>query len=112
VWNETSIRKLLETNDRAVERALVVLLERQTADERIAETTKHDNDRGFLPYDAKIMTSMAKWVRSGGRLSERQLKWLRNGKSARFPSRIGKYHRQLLDQIKFNELAAAQAKNP
>lgn len=91
-----SIKTLLQTNDRAVERALLALLERQTEDERNSESTRHTNNRGFTQADAPKFTSMAKWVRRGGHLSPRQLAWLRNGKSERYPSRIGKYAGQLL----------------
>lgn len=66
---------------RAVERALLVLLDRQTADERSQETTTHRNSRGFTQADARMMTSLAKQVLSSGypkgkQLSPRQRAWL------------------------------------
>jgi len=51
--NGTDIVNLLRTNDKAVARALVVLTERQTSDEQVAERTKHVNGRGFRPAHAK-----------------------------------------------------------
>lgn len=96
-WTKDEIKELLKTNDRAVERALLVLLSRQTNDEQSQETTRHSNNRGFTQADAAIFTSMAKQVQRGYRLTEKQLAFLRNGKSQRFPSRIGKYAGQLLE---------------
>ena len=40
---------LLQVNDKAVIRALIVLTERQTEDERLSEQTKFNNGRGFRP---------------------------------------------------------------
>ena len=57
-----SIQTLLATNDKAVYRALIVLFERQTADEQEAESTNHNNGRGFNGRDAKFGTSLAKQV--------------------------------------------------
>jgi len=96
-WTPELMKALLMRSDRAVERAVVVLLDRQTATEQSSERTINHNEQGFVPYDAKIMSSMAKWVMKGNRLSQRQLAYLRNGKSERFPSRIGKYSRQLCE---------------
>lgn len=57
-----SIAALLATNDKAVYRGLVVLFERQTADERDSEQTNHLNGMGFNGRDAKFGTSLAKQV--------------------------------------------------
>jgi hypothetical protein len=54
-----SIRDLLTRSDAAVERALLVLYERQTADEQASETTKYVNGRGFNAVDAEILSSFA-----------------------------------------------------
>ncbi len=68
-----SIRALLLSNDRAVERAVVVLTELQTADELASETTKVQNGQGWNARDAKFGTSLAKSVKDWGRLTSRQL---------------------------------------
>lgn len=57
-----SITKLLETNDKAVCRALVVLFERQTADEQTSAVTKHRNGMGFNGYDAGFGSWLAKQI--------------------------------------------------
>jgi hypothetical protein len=54
-----SIRDLLTRNPKAVYRALVVLFERQTDDEKESEETKHDNGRGFNYRDAKFGSDLA-----------------------------------------------------
>jgi len=86
---------LLMTNDKAVERAVVVLFERQTQSEQSSESTHVHNGEGFTPFDAHIMSGMAKWVLRGRPLTPKQLAFLRRG-TRKFPSRIGKYAGQLL----------------
>lgn len=98
-WSKERIQQLLEVNDQAVGRALLRLLEGQTDDEQAQETTKYFNGRGFMPFDARKMTGMAKFFKARGFLTERQLGWLRGGKNSRFHSRIGKYAGQLLTLI-------------
>jgi hypothetical protein len=68
-----SIRALLTTNDKAVERAMVVLFDRQTHDEKATEETRHHNNRGFNHGDAKKGTYMARWVLSGRQLTGKHL---------------------------------------
>lgn len=114
-WTKEEIKDLLKTNDKAVERALLALLERQTEDERNTESTRHTNNRGFTQADARIFTSMAKQVKRGYSLSAKQLGFLRNGKSERYPSRIGKYAGQLAEIANLKEQAKSaptQAKLP
>lgn len=87
---------LLMRNDRAVGRALVVLNNRQTADERTSERTKHQNNRGFNAAHAKRGTSMASFYQRTGFLTQRQVRWWRciiNG-----TPRIALYAGQLLDE--------------
>lgn len=67
------IKALLLSNDRAVERAMVALLARQTADEQSSHTTRHQNGRGFSAFDAHQGTYYAKWVQSGRKLTGRHL---------------------------------------
>ena len=57
--NVDTIKTLLANNDKAVGRALIVLRNRQTADEKVSETTKHQNGRGFRPCHARMGTNMA-----------------------------------------------------
>lgn len=68
-----SIRALIASNDRAVERAMIVLFDRQTQDEKQVEATRHHNNRGFNHGDAKKGTYYARWVLSGRKLTGHHL---------------------------------------
>jgi hypothetical protein len=67
------IKSLLLSNDRAVERAIVVLYHCQTVDEQHTSSTQHLNGRGFNAFHAPSGTYYAKWVISGRRLTGRHL---------------------------------------
>lgn len=60
-WDRASVEKLLRENDRAVERAMVVLYQRQTADEQAQGNTKHTNGRGFSACHASKGSYYARW---------------------------------------------------
>jgi len=94
---KTEIAALLASNDRAVERALIVLAAQQTEDERRSQHTHDLNNRGFNKLDAEIFTSFAQQLQRGRGLSPRQLRVCRKN------NRLAKYHRQLN--------AAAEAKS-
>lgn len=101
----TDIVNLLRTNDKAVIRALIVLNERQTAEEQAIETTTTRNDRGFRPCHAKMGTSMAKFYLKNGYLSPKQIAyWRVQGKQG---MRISIYWRQLLAEAKKKAALAA-----
>ena len=86
---------LLQTNDKAIARALVALNERQTASERNSQSTFNDNGEGFVPCDARMGTSMAEFYTRYGRLSEKQLAyWKRT--NVKGVMRICKYAGQLV----------------
>jgi hypothetical protein len=72
-WTRTEIEALINGNDRAVERAMVAIWERQTRDEQATETTRHHNGIGFSGWTAKSGTYFANWVRSGRSLSGKHL---------------------------------------
>ena len=82
------IKDKVMTKRRWTERALVVLYGFQTKDEKIDGSTTHHNQMGFNAFDAEFLSSLAKWVLSGKRLTEKQLKMAQK--------RIGKYSGQLL----------------
>jgi hypothetical protein len=86
---------LLATNDRAVERAVMVLFERQTADEQNLETTREKNGVGFTGVDGEIGCSMAKFYLRNRYLTPKQIAWWRKP-NKNGVMRIAKYHAQLL----------------
>lgn len=101
-----SIQNLLMRNDsigmKAVGRALVVLLDRQTSYEQRAKVTRNHNLRGFSPQDARMGTEQAWFFKNRGYLTERQLAYWRRTDRRGVP-RIAKYWRQLLEEAKIKE---------
>lgn len=94
--NKHYIAQLLQNNDKAIIRALIVLNERQTRDEQVAEDTKYNNGVGFTPADAKMGTSMAEFYARRGYLTDKQLAyWKKPNRKGVW--RICKYAGQLLD---------------
>lgn len=101
----TDIVNLLKTNDKAIARALVVLKNRQTADEQVAKDCKHRNHRGFRPAHAKVGTSMAEFYEKHGYLTEKQIAyWRVLGKQG---MRISIYWKQLLQEAREKAAKAA-----
>ena len=77
MWTPEGIKGLLEKSDQAVERALIVIYERQTADEKDHECAHWANGRGFSAHDAEFGCSMAKGCLKYGHLTPKQLPWAR-----------------------------------
>ena len=75
--NKQTIVELLERNDNAVLRALVVLYDRQTTEEQCTNSTKDNNGRGFNGRDASILSSFTKQHLSGFRLTPKQMFYAR-----------------------------------
>jgi hypothetical protein len=90
----------------AVERALLVLYSRQTADEQASDTTAHENGMGFSGSDAEFFSKLARQVMTstyekGRRLSPKQLDAARGIKDGAQKKRgITKYAGQLLSVVK------------
>ena len=92
IYTAEIVRQKLETDQRWLERALVVLFEFQTRDEQVSETTRCTNNIGFNHADARSLTKPAKWVMSGKSLNG----WhLENAKK-----KVPKYSRQILELIR------------
>jgi hypothetical protein len=97
VLTKEKILQLLRDDKRAVARALVVLHERQTFDERAQEGTRYLNGRGFRPCHARMGSSMAKQFLRTGTLSDKQISyWRVPDKTGAM--RIGIYWAQLLEE--------------
>ncbi len=89
-WTRGEIENMVRTNDRAVERAMMALLDRQTQDEQKTGSVNHHNRMGFAACNSKSGTYFAKWVQSG-----RQL----NGKHLEKARKIALYHAGQLTDI-------------
>ena len=88
-WTIETISALIARNDRAVERAIIAIYNRQTADEKNDQTTRHVNNVGFSGADVRTGTYLAQWILSGKHLDG---KFLAKGRTIAL-----KYRRQLLD---------------
>lgn len=108
---QVDIVNLLATNDKAIARALVVLNERQTEDEKRSEETRHLNGRGFQPCHARMGTSMAGFYTRNGYLSPKQLQYWRKP-NKRGTMRIAVYWRQLLEVAKSKAAAPTGMLSP
>ena len=94
------LKTYVETQPRAkvekmVGRALVALLNRQTAEEQTSNDTREENGIGFSGADARSGSITAKsFIKYNGKLLDWQLdKWTKAARNG-YP-RISKYHRQL-----------------
>jgi len=94
--SKEQIVSLLATKDKAVARALVVLNERQTADEQDSQATRLDNGMGFKPCHARMGTSMAQFYQKFGYLSPKQIAYWRKT-DAKGTMRIACYWKQLME---------------
>ena len=109
-WTAEEVLHKLAVSDVFLERSLMVLYARQTADEQASQGTIEENGVGFNRYDAGLLTSYAEQIRAnaanprsqyhaeGRRLSAKQQAVTRN--------RIKKYIRQLVDYANRNLNAA------
>lgn len=95
IVTKSTITNLLNSDNPAkveavIGRALVVLLNNQTADEQRETQTKYNNGMGFAGADARSGTMTAKYWMKHKRLEDWMVeKWTRN------PNRLSKYWRQL-----------------
>jgi hypothetical protein len=86
-WKVEEIKSKLEINNRLVERAITLIYQFQTEDEKQTFFARHDNGVGFNKYDSEILSSFAKQINEGKHLTEKQMAVGRN--------RILKYAKQL-----------------
>lgn len=104
----TQFNALIERNDEvgmhSIGRALVHLLNRQTADEQRDSTTKYHNNLGFTGADARRGTITAKYYLKHRTLQEWQIAyWLKQDRKGR--TRLGKYYAQIAEEARKKELA-------
>lgn len=97
------ITALLDRKDRvgmhAVGRALVVLFNRQTEDEKRTKTTREYNERGFMACHAECGSAHARIYLDTGLLSTGHLAFWQGNKTddPKKKTRIQRYVRQILD---------------
>ena len=98
------LRKMLTTNERWAQAALLRIYDNQTAGEQNGAYTSNLNGIGFTVGDAHLMTKFADWFKSHGWLSPKQMKWVF--------AKMGKYAGQLvkMEYFSMEKLEAAYVK--
>lgn len=76
-YTKDMIKEKLKTDDRWLIRGLRAIYARQTADEQASSLTSEHNGIGFNGIDAPLLSSYAKQVEGGHRLSSKQIMWAR-----------------------------------
>ena len=91
MWTKEKVTQLLQSNNLAVERAILVLYHRQTLDEQSNKETKHSNGVGFSGAHARLGTYYARWLITGNHLTGVHLEKARR--------MVLHYTSQLMDEI-------------
>src|ERR1700741_526084 len=106
--SKAEIVKLLETNDKAVARALVVVNNNQTSTEQKSESTINRNGEGFRPCHARMGTSMATFFAKRGYLTDKQIAyWRKTDKTGAM--RITIYWRQLAEAAELKQAGVTKS---
>jgi len=93
-YTQQDIQDMLKTNDKAVIRAMLVIYEYQTEDEKNSDETLHANGMGFSGADAFILTQFTKFYKEHGFLSGKQLEIARK--------KMPKYAKQIFKHMQIN----------
>ena len=94
-WDKESIRDLLDRNDKAVYRAILLIYSFQTDEEKYMGATKTVNGKGFSKFDVEVLSSYAMQLRRGQGLSLKQMYVAR--------PKIKKYAGQIISYMKQRE---------
>jgi len=95
-WNKQNILALLAKDNKAVERGILAIYNKQTEDEQASDATRWLNGVGFSGVDAEFGSSLAKNIQKWGKLTDKQLPWARKI--------IFKYAQQLANIANYNEM--------
>lgn len=82
------LQNLVKTNDRALYKAIVLIYDSQTEEEKVKEESVEDNYVGFTKVDAKELGDIAKKIKAGQQLTDGELAKSRN--------KMVKYWKQLM----------------
>jgi hypothetical protein len=94
-WDKESIRDLLDRNDKAVYRAILLIYSFQTDEEKYTGVTKTVNGKGFNKMDVEILSSYAMQLKQGRELTLKQMYVAR--------PKIKKYAGQIISYMKQRE---------
>jgi hypothetical protein len=67
------IQAKFDTDNRWLFKGILAVYARQTADERVTESVKYHNRKGFCPTDAKFLCSIGRQITMGWGLSPKQV---------------------------------------
>jgi hypothetical protein len=73
MFNKAKIEAILRLNDKAIGRAMIVLYDRQTRDEKVVSDAKYTNKVGFSAAHAKRGSYYGRWCQSGRELTGHHL---------------------------------------
>lgn len=90
-WTPEIVEFLLNTNDKAVERAVLRLWEFQTSEEKASQKALSRNGQGLNATDSTYMRRFALFIQRGNSLDTKGLRFLRGNR------RIQKYSKQLAE---------------
>lgn len=71
-WTAEDFRVLIQHSDAVLEKCILQIFARQTADEQARDDTRWHNDIGFNGVDAELLSSFAKQLKRGKKLTEKQ----------------------------------------
>jgi hypothetical protein len=91
MYTKEVIKEKLSTDVRWMERAVIVLYNRQTEDEKVISHTRHENGRGFNGTDSKYLSYVSKYLLRGGKLSGNHV--------TKVSRKLPKYWKQIQEEI-------------
>jgi hypothetical protein len=97
-YTKEYIQAKLSNDVRWIERAVLVLFERQTDDEQTNQVTRWENGRGFNSSDSRYLTYVSNYLLGGRHLSGRHLE--------KVAAKMPKYWRQILEEIQMKQEVA------
>jgi hypothetical protein len=94
IWDKERLQKLILTSDLMVYKSLMLIYERQTADEQRVKATTDLNSIGFTGVDGEILSSFSEGYKKYGSLTPKQMAIAR--------PKMKKYWRQLIEVIRID----------
>lgn len=85
---EVYLKNLVKTNDYALCKAIVLIYENQTTEEKLKDESVEENQIGFTKWDAKEMSEIARKIKAKEPLSK--------GEVAKSRNKMQKYWKQLM----------------
>lgn len=91
LYDANAVKSKIATSETWLHRAIEVLYERQTSDEKRESQTKYLNNRGFSAAHVKVLSYYLRWIKAGNKLSGRH--------KENAIKIVQKYSRQILEEM-------------